>query len=117
MNKEFIFTEGLQSPFSEAFEPTWIFWKKYRWQVHKFQYANPITEQAALNELVDLSEGDEDHAKRIVNRSISRNWKGFYKVHNPKKDQDGELAGKKKRGSATSDELYAAFVKRNGTEG
>lgn len=108
----------LNSPFSETFIETWEMWKKWRWETHHFRYANPISEQAALNELVDVSEGDEDHAKRIVNRSISRNWKGFYKVHNPKKDQDGESTGKKKRGETTTpDELYAAFVKRTGTEG
>lgn len=108
----------LKSPFTEAFEETWEMWKTWRWETHHFKYANPISEQAALNELVDVSEGDEDHAKRIVNRSISRNWKGFYKIHNPKKDKDGESTGKKKRGeSTTPDELYAAFVKRTGTEG
>lgn len=118
MNKEFVFTEGLQSPFSEAFEPIWVMWKKFRWTEHHFTYKNPISEQAALNELVDLAEGDEEHAIRIVNRSISRMWKGFYKVHNPKKDKDGESTGKKKRGETTTpDELYAAFVKRTGTEG
>lgn len=106
----------LTSPFTEAFDPTWEMWKAFRWETHHFQYKNPITEQAALNELVDLAEGDEEHAKRIVNRSISRNWKGFYKVHNPKKDEkDGEPAKKKTTGRATPDDLYAAYIKPTGT--
>lgn len=117
MNRQQVFTEGLKSPFSEAFEPIWIMWKAFRWEAHKFTYKNPISEQAALNELVDLSEGDEEHAIRIVNRSISRNWKGFYKVHNPKKDKDGESTRKKPAEKTTTDELYAAFVRRTGTEG
>lgn len=108
----------LTSPFTEAFNETWEMWKMWRLETHHFKYANPISEQAALNELVDVSEGDEDHAKRIVNRSISRNWKGFYKIHNPKKDKDGESTGKKSgKDKTTPVDLHAAFVRRNGTEG
>jgi len=107
----------LTSPFTEAFDQTWEMWKTWRWETHHFKYANPISEQAALNELVDMAEGDEDHAKRIVNRSISRNWKGFYKVHNPKKDKDGESTSKKTAGKPANDDLKAVYIKRNGTEG
>jgi hypothetical protein len=108
----------LTSPFTEAFNETWEMWKTWRAETHKFVYANPISEQAALNELVDVSEGDEDHAKRIVNRSISRNWKGFYKIHNPKKDvKNGESTTKKTAGGASFDDLKVAYNSRNGTEG
>lgn len=110
----------LTSPFTEAFDSTWQIWKDWRWETHHFKYANPISEQAALNELVDLSEGDEEHAKRIVNRSISRNWKGFYKIHNPKKDvKNGETkpTSDKAAGRATIDDLKVAYSKRTGTEG
>ena len=109
---------SLTSPFSEAFNQTWEMWKTYKWEVHHFKYRNPISEQAALNELVDLAEGDEDHAKRIVNRSMSQNWKGFWKTHNPAKDkQNGESTKKKTTGRATADDLYAAYIKPTGTEG
>lgn len=108
----------LTSPFSEAFNEIWEMWKKFRWEAHHFAYQNPISEQAALNELVDLSEHDEEHAKRIVNRSMSRNWKGFYKVHNPAKDsKDGESTKKKATGRTTIDDLKVAYSRRNGTEG
>lgn len=108
----------LTSPFSEAFNEIWEMWKRWRWETHHFKYQNPISEQAALNELVDVSEGDEEHAKRIVNRSISRNWKGFYKVHNPAKDKkDGEAVKKKAAGGASIDDLKVAYSRRNGTEG
>ena len=104
-------------PFSEAFQETWDLWVKYKWEIFHYRY-NPMTEQAALNELVDFSEGDETHAKRIVNRSISRNWKGFYKVHNPAKDEkDGKPAKKKAAGGVISDDLRAVYIKRNGTDG
>lgn len=107
----------LTSPFSEAFDEIWELWKQWRWEEHHFAYKNPISEQAALNELVDVSEGDEEHAKRIVNRSISRGWKGFYKLHNPKKDKDGESTKKKAAGGATIDDLKVAYTRRTGTEG
>src|ERR1700761_575092 len=109
---------NLTSPFSEEFNEIWETWKAYILQSHHWRYMNPISEQAALNELVDVSEGDEDHAKRIVNRSISRNWKGFYKLHNPKKDvKDGESTKKKTTGGATIDDLKVAYSRRTGTEG
>jgi hypothetical protein len=107
----------LTSPFTEAFNEIWEMWKAYKLEVHKFRYMNPISEQAALNELVDLAEGDEEHAKRIVNRSMSQNWKGFWKTHNPKKDENGEPAKKKAAGGVGTNELKAAYIRRNGTEG
>jgi len=106
----------LKSPFSEEFNELWETWKKYLWEAFHWRYVSPINEQAGLDELVDLCEGDEDHARRIVNRSISRQWKGLYKVHNPKKDKkDGE--GKKAARKPTVDDLKAVYIKRNGTEG
>lgn len=108
----------LKSPFSEAFDETWKMWKEWRKETHHFKYANPISEQAALNELVDLSEGDEDHAKRIVNRSISRNWRGFYKIHNPKKDKvDGKSAKQTTTGRVANADLKVAYSKRYGAGG
>lgn len=108
----------LTSPFSESFNELWEMWKTYKWEVHHFRYNNPISEQAGLNELVDLAEGDEDHAKRIVNRSMAQNWKGFWKMHNPAKDKKDEQPAKKKAaGRATPDDLYAAYIKPTGTEG
>lgn len=108
----------LTSPFSEDFNEIWEMWKKWRWEEHHFSYNNPITEQAALNDLVDKSEGDEEHAKRLVMVSISRGWRGFYKQHNPAKDKKDEQPAKKKAaGRATPDDLYAAYIKPTGTEG
>lgn len=109
----------LKSPFSEAFDEIWELWKMWRWEEHHFAYKNPITEQAALNSLVDLAEGDEEHAKRLVNTSISRGWRGFYKQHNPAKDKKNaeQPIKKKAAGRATPDDLYAAYIKPTGTEG
>lgn len=107
----------LTSPFSEAFNQIWELWKQWRWEEHHFAYKNPISEQAALNSLVDLSEGDEEHAKRIVNTSIARGWRGFYKQHNPAKDEKDGKTKKKTAGRTTGDDLKAVYIRPTGTEG
>lgn len=107
------------NPFSDDFKDKWDIWLMYKKEVHNFQYKSAISEQAALNQLVDLSEGDEDHAARILNQSMANNWKGLFKVHNPKKDKkDGKSTTETAaNGKATASDLRAAFVRRNGTEG
>lgn len=106
------------NPFSDAFEEKWKIWLEYKKAVFKFEYKHPFTQQAALNELVEFSEGDEAHAWRIMNRSMANNWKGFYKTHNPKKDEkNAESTKKKAAGGVSHDDLKAVYIKRNGTEG
>jgi flagellar hook-associated protein FlgK len=107
------------NPFSEAFEEKWKMWLYYKKECHKFEYKSAISEQAALNQLVDLSEGDEEHAARILNQSMANNWKGLFKVHNPKKDKNVKSTTEKttKSGNPSTNELKVAFAKRNGTEG
>jgi hypothetical protein len=108
----------LESPFSDKFAPNWQTWLDYKKTEHRFTYKSPISEQAALNMLVDLSEGDEEHAVRIMNQSMANGWKGFFKIHNPKKDQkNGESTTKKAAGGASIDELKVAYSKRTGTQG
>ena len=105
------------NPFTEAFQEKWDIWLMYKKEVHGFQYKSPISEQAALNQLVDLCEGDEEHAARILNQSMANNWKGLFKVHNPKKDKNGESTKKKAAGRTTVDDLKVAYSQRNGTQG
>lgn len=107
------------NPFTDAFQEKWDIWLMYKKEVHNFRYKSAISEQAALNQLVDLSEGDEEHAARILNQSMANNWKGLFKVHNPKKDKKDAKSTTKEQpaGKATASDLHAAFVRRNGTEG
>lgn len=116
-NQEFDGT-GVINPFSDSFEKNWELWKLYKKQAHRFTFATIMSEQAGLNNLVELAEGDEEHAVRIINNAMANNWKGLWKIHNPKKDkQNGESTKKKATGRATPDDLYAAYVKPTGTEG
>lgn len=73
--------EGLfVNPFSDEFLPSWDLWKEYKLQTFKFKYATEMSQQAAINELVDLSDGDEETAKKIITQSMSNQWKGLFKL-------------------------------------
>jgi len=63
---------------SNEFIELWDVWKKYKQQQHRFKYKSKITEQAALNKLFKLSNGEEDLAKKIIMQSIDNGWKGFF---------------------------------------
>lgn len=68
----------LTNPFSEAFTPIWELWKQYKVEEWQFTYKSSITEQMALNSLVELSGGSEDTASQIIKQSIAQRWKGFF---------------------------------------
>lgn len=79
------------NPFSDKFIGTWDLWKLWRWEHDKFKYKGVISEQMALKHLVELSEGDEEKAVKIVEQSIGRAWTGFY----PLKSGHGKSKSKK----------------------
>lgn len=82
---------GVVNPFSDKFIGTWDLWKLWRVEFDKFRYKGVISEQMALKVLVELSEGDEEKAVKIVEQSISRSWTGFY----PLKSGHGKSKTKK----------------------
>lgn len=110
MKKERMF----KNPFTETFLDCWQLWKDFRKEEHGFQYKGVISEQMAINRLVEVSEGDEEKATRIVNQSISRGWMDFYQLKQP------SLNGKsstKTTGAKTinlRDRVSTAFKKRYG---
>lgn len=53
----------------------WIEYKKTKWA---FTYANEITHAAGVSELFGFCGGNEDIAAQIVNRTISKQWKGLW---------------------------------------
>ncbi len=84
------------NPFSESFVEKWELWKMYKKETFDFSYKGVISEQMALKHLVELSEGDEEVAEKIMNQSIRRQWQGFFplketthgtKQSNPKKGE------------------------------
>jgi len=71
---------GVVNPFSEKFLDTWSLWKLWRLEHDKFKYKGVISEQMALKQLVELCDGDEEKAVKIVEQSIGREWTGFYPI-------------------------------------
>jgi hypothetical protein len=63
---------------SEEFLNYWTMWKDFKKKQFKFTYATPHSEQAALKDLVKLSNGDEQIALQIIEQSLAKGWKGFF---------------------------------------
>lgn len=108
----------LINPFTDAFLPTWDLWKDFRKEEHNFAYKGVISEQMALKRLVEVSEGDEEKAVRIVEQSISRGWMDFYKLKQP--SNDGASSKKSKQSTpkqpeqSLREQAANEFMRRNG---
>lgn len=70
-----------ENPFSDDFLQAWDYWKTFKKQQFKFNY-KPIGEQAAINDLYEMSKGDEETAKQIIKQSIVKGWQGLFPVKN-----------------------------------
>lgn len=110
------------NPFSENFIITWDLWKEFRKEEHAFSYKGVISEQMAINRLVEVSEGEEEKAVRIVHQSISRCWMDFYKLKQPKNGNNGESGEKqpnpknpiKPEPVGVREQAVQEFMSRNG---
>jgi hypothetical protein len=78
------------NPFTEAFIPIWELWKQYKAEEWQFKYKSLITEQMALNSLVELSGGHELTAIQIIKQSIAQRWKGFFALKTVNIKADGQ---------------------------
>jgi hypothetical protein len=96
---------------SENFIHMWQQWKQYKADQHKFKYAAAHTEQAALNTLVKLSNGNEKTAIEIIMQSMAQGWKGFFELNNNKNGNHSNLPNWSERGKALDaavDEYFKA---------
>lgn len=73
---------------TDNFKTAWNDWKEYKSIEHNFKFKSPKTEQRSLIELQKLSNNIESEAIAMINRSISNNWKGFFKEKIQKNGQD-----------------------------
>jgi len=114
MKKERMF----ENPFTENFLECWQLWKDFRKEEHGFQYKGVISEQMAINRLVEVSEGDEEKAVRIVKQSISRGWMDFYQLKQT--SVNGKSTTRKEAGGAKTinlrDRVSAALTKKRDQE-
>lgn len=70
-------TREVVFPFGEYFKSQWDLWKQYKLQQHRFKYKSPATEQAALKQLQNMAQGQEQRAVEILHFTMANGWKGF----------------------------------------
>jgi hypothetical protein len=63
----------------DRFTEAWKLWTNFKKEQFQFAYKQ-ISEQGALNDLVDLSGGDMEKAIEIIHQSIKKGWKGFFEL-------------------------------------
>lgn len=86
---------GIALPFdSEEFVRHWEWWRQYKREQFSFRYKSVVTEQAALNDLTKIANGDEVTAIGIIQQSIANGWKGFFAI----KADANAPPGKEKKG-------------------
>jgi hypothetical protein len=72
----------IRYPFGEKFLEKWRMWKDFKKSQFDFVYKTEISEQAALDDLIKISGNNEDAAAEIIMQSVSKGWKGFFKIKN-----------------------------------
>lgn len=100
--------EVFVNPFSEIFLTDWNKWKEYKKTEFNFKYKSVISEQSSINELVKLSGGSEMIAKQIIDKSITKGWKGFFELKND--NQNGRQ--QTTTGQSLREGVQAEFEKR-----
>ena len=79
---------------SENFIKFWGLWKKYKKDEHRFRYKTPLTEQAALKEIAELSNGDEFTAIKIIEESIANGYKGLFAISKQQNNGNNQSTGR-----------------------
>jgi hypothetical protein len=105
----------LEVPFSENFIEIWNIWKEYKWASHKFKYRSIFSEQAALEQLVTLSGGDEEKSVKIIKQSMRREWQGLFPLHETTSENGkSKQSSPKDTGKSVTDSFKDEFMQRNG---
>lgn len=74
-------------PFPDSFRSAWIGWLDYKKEQHRFKYKSVKSEQIAINQLYEISEGDPGEAYKIIELAIANGWKGLFKRKEADKKQ------------------------------
>jgi len=67
---------------SDVFKKYWSLWLEFKKEQFNFTYKSNISIQSALNELVRLSNGQEQIAIKIIEQSMAKGWQGFFQLKN-----------------------------------
>lgn len=68
----------------------WEQWKEYKSKEHNFKYKSIQSEQAGLNKLAKLSNGNEQKAIDIIVQSLENGWKGLFDVKQSNSNTHGD---------------------------
>lgn len=82
----------IKSPFQESFKEAWDKWKAFKKEQFRFTY-KPMGEQGALDDLFDISGGDEGVAKLIIKQSLVKGWRGLFPIKDLKNGQPDSKNG------------------------
>lgn len=70
----------LKNPFSQSFlETAWQEWKDFKKEQFYFSY-KPKGEQAAIDDLFEISTGSEEIAMKIIKQSTAKGWRGLFEL-------------------------------------
>jgi|ERR1035437_474534 hypothetical protein len=86
-----------------AINKAWLRWKEYKKTEFNFNYKSEISELAAKNELINLAGNNEEIAIKIIEQSIAKGWKGFFKLKINGNGYNGKPIG-------ASDEAVARII-------
>ena len=62
---------------SQNFKEAWNDFKQMKKKLHKFEYANPKSENRQLTQLYNDSKGNEAFAIKLLQKAIDKGWKGW----------------------------------------
>lgn len=103
-NAEFV----LNNPFSQSFLDTaWQEWKDFKKEQFYFSY-KPKGEQAAIDDLFEISGGVEEVAVRIIKQSKAKGWRGLFEL---KTSINGTLKATTQKPSPTGNVAPGGFGK------
>jgi len=71
-------THELILPWGENFKGAWTEYLDYRRAAHRFKYANHFQQQVAIDDLLKMSNHDEQTAIAIIRQTIAKGWKGLF---------------------------------------
>jgi len=95
---------------SDVFKKYWSLWVEFKKEQFNFTYKSNISIQATLNELVKLSNGQEQIAIKIIEQSIAKGWQGLFQL---KTENNGTNNSSKIAPKVTEQQLHEAFIKRH----
>lgn len=74
----------------DRFKTVFINWLEYK-KNRKECYKTPQSIEACYNKLVNLSIGNPEIAKKIINESFANNWSGFFKLKDEKEIKEQRI--------------------------